>query len=136
MNVLVDTAVWSLAFRRRKLSSSAEITELKQLIDDFRASIIGPIRQELLSGIREIAQFTFLQERLATFPDVTLVTDDFELAASFFNHCRVKGVQGSNTDFLICAVASSRGMPVFTTDKDFVQFAKLLPIALHPMAHA
>ena len=136
MNVLVDTSIWSLALRRSKIVVNVEMIELRRLIDDFEAAIIGPIRQELLSGIRDIKQLVFLRERLAAFPDLALKTADFEQAASYFNHCRVKGVQGSNTDFLICAVSSSRKMPIFTTDGDFAQFAKLLPIKLHRMAHA
>ena len=136
MNVLVDTSIWSLALRRSKVIVNVEKIELRRLIDDFEAAIIGPIRQELLSGIRDIKQLVFLRERLAAFPDLALKTADFEQAASYFNHCRVKGVQGSNTDFLICAVSSSRKMPIFTTDGDFAQFAKLLPIKLHRMAHA
>lgn len=136
MNVLVDTSIWSLALRRSKIVVNVEMIELRRLIDDFEAAIIGPIRQELLSGIRDIKQFVFLRERLAAFPDLALKTADFEQAASYFNHCRVKGVHGSNTDFLICAVSSSRKMPIFTTDGDFAQFAKLLPIKLHRMAHA
>ena len=135
MNVLVDTSIWSLALRRSKIVVNVEMIELRRLIDDFEAAIIGPIRHELLSGIRDIKQFVFLRERLAAFPDLALKTADFEQAASYFNHCRVKGVQGSNTDFLICAVSSSRKMPIFTTDGDFAQFAKLLPIKLHRMAH-
>ena len=135
MNVLVDTSIWSLALRRSKVIVNVEMIELRRLIDDFEAAIIGPIRQELLYGIRDIKQFVFLRERLAAFPDLALKTADFEQAASYFNHCRVKGVQGSNTDFLICAVSSSRKMPIFTTDGDFAQFAKLLPIKLHRMAH-
>ena len=135
MNVLVDTSIWSLALRRSKIVVNVEMIELRRLIDDFEAAIIGPIRQELLSGIRDMKQFVFLRERLAAFPDLALKTADFEQAASYFNHCRVKGVQGSNTDFLICAVSSSRKMPIFTTDGDFAQFAKLLPIKLHRMAH-
>ena len=136
MNVLVDTSIWSLALRRSKIIVNVEMIELRRLIDDFEAAIIGPIRQELLSGIRDMKQLVFLRERLAAFPDLALKTADFEQAASYFNHCRVKGVQGSNTDFLICAVSSSRKMPIFTTDGDFAQFAKLLPIKLHRMAHA
>jgi predicted nucleic acid-binding protein len=51
-------------------------------------------------------------------------------AASFFNRCRRKGIQGSNTDFLICAAAHRHEVPIFTTDLDFPRFEKILPIAL------
>jgi predicted nucleic acid-binding protein len=53
------------------------------------------------------------------------------MAAQFFNICRAKGVQGSNTDFLICAVAVRWQLAIFTTDGDFTLFAKHLPIVLH-----
>jgi len=53
MNVLVDTSVWSLALRRREVDEESEIVrELRELIVEGSAVIIGPIRQELLSGIR------------------------------------------------------------------------------------
>ena len=51
------------------------------------------------------------------------------MAAAFFNACRKKGVQGSHTDFLICAVRTEQA-PVFTLDRDFERFAKPLNVAL------
>jgi hypothetical protein len=42
---------------------------------------------------------------VAAFPDVPLLMEDYVTAANFFNLCRSKGIQGSSTDFLICAVA-------------------------------
>jgi hypothetical protein len=42
-----------------------------------------------------------------------------------------KGIQSSNTDFLICAAAVRRGCAIFTTDGDFEQFATVLPMRLH-----
>jgi predicted nucleic acid-binding protein len=131
MMALVDTPIWSLALRRRRGGLSREVVELTKLIREGRAEIIGPIRQELLSGIRIKSQFVSLREHLRAFPDVELTTDDFELAAEFYNRCRASGVQGSNTDFLICAVASRRHHSVFTTDDDFASFARLIPLALH-----
>jgi len=38
---------------------------------------------------------------------------------------------GSNTDFLICAVAFNRIFEIFTINKDFIRFQKLLPVTLH-----
>jgi predicted nucleic acid-binding protein len=104
---------------------------LIDLIQEFRATIIGPIRQELLSGIKERAQYELLRERLRAFPDLPLRTQDYELAAEFFDSCRAKGVQGSNTDFLICAVAARRRLSIFTTDQDFENYSRVLGVALH-----
>ena len=131
MRVLVDTSVWSEALRRTRRTDSAVAQELRSLILEHRVDIIGPIRQEILSGLREDAQFKRLETHLSAFPDLVLTTDDYVMAAQFFNTCRTKGVQGSNTDFLICAVAVRRQLAIFTTDKDFGLLAKRLPIVLH-----
>jgi len=131
MRILVDTSVWSAALRRGKNPNSAQAAELRSLIADHRVEIIGSIRQELLSGIREASQFKNLEKHLAAFPDLPLTTEDYVAAAKFFNICKSKGVQGSNTDFLICAVAIRNRLSIFTTDKDFSLFAKHLPIVLH-----
>lgn len=131
MNVLVDTSVWSLALRRAEGPKAPEALELAELIRASRALLIGPVRQELLSGIRQATHFELLKERLRPFRDLELDPRDFELAAEYFNGCRAKGIQGSNTDFLICAVAARRRASIFTTDGDFSSFAKVLPIQLY-----
>jgi predicted nucleic acid-binding protein len=135
VKVLVDTSVWSLALRRKSHAENDGITAaLGSLVADGRTAIIGAIRQELLSGVKERAQFDRLRDHLRAFPDTVITTDDHEEAAAFFNRCREKGVQGSNTDFLICAVAVRNGFEIFTTDEDFSLFARILPIALHVYA--
>jgi predicted nucleic acid-binding protein len=93
--------------------------------------MIGPIRQEILSGIRSESQFIELQKHLESFPDLPILTEDYVTAAKFFNHCRSKGIQGSNTDFLICAVAARNRFSIYTTDKDFDLFSKHIQIVLH-----
>ena len=131
MKVLVDTSVWSLALRRRARSEAPVSQELRSLIDDGRVAMIGPIRQELLSGIRTPESFERLRDHLRPYPDERLETADFERAAEHFNTCRARGVRGSNTDFLICAVAERRNLSILTTDADFTRFAAVLPITLH-----
>ena len=120
-----------MALRRGKNLISAHAEELRNLILDHRVEIIGPIRQELLSGIRETRQFKKLKSHLAAFPDIPLITEDYIVAAKFYNICKSNGLQGSNTDFLICAVAIRNHLSIFTTDKDFSFFTKHLPIVLH-----
>ena len=132
MKVLVDTPIWSLALRRKSRHHAAETnSELTTLIADGRVAIIGPIRQELLSGVKDRPHFDRLRDQLQAFPDVEITSTDYEEAASFFNQCRGKGIQGSNTDLLICAIAVRHQLPIFTTDGDFAHFAKVLPITLH-----
>ncbi len=131
MKILVDTSVWSLALRRNLPADGPEVSELIELIREARVQMIGPVRQELLSGIKHHAQFLKLRDHLRSFPDFELTIRDYEDAAEFFNLCRGKGVQGSNTDFLICAIAARHKIPIFTTDGDFTQFQTHLPITLH-----
>lgn len=131
MNVLVDTSVWSLFLRRATPRNDPNVPALRQLIETSRAAIIGPIRQEILSGVREQSHFLTLRQRLRAFPDLALDSADYELAAEFYTICRRNGVQGSNTDFLICAVAAARSLAIFTADLDFQRYRAYIPVALY-----
>jgi hypothetical protein len=130
MKILIDTCVWSSVLRRRD-PDPAMTALVADLISDGRAVLIGPILQELLSGVRDGKQFTALKKHLAPFEDVALQRTHFEIAAEFANTCRAHGVQGSTIDFLICAVAHTEGFLILTTDGDFGHFARHLPITLH-----
>jgi predicted nucleic acid-binding protein len=131
MKIIVDTSVWSLALRRGDGHPHPCVEELRGLIQDHRVQMIGPIRQEILSGVRDKIQFDKLKKHLDSFPDLSILNEDYVEAATLFNLCRSKGVQGSNTDFLICAVSVRNEMPIYTTDKDFKLFGKHIPINLH-----
>ena len=130
MKVLVDTSVWSLALRRRAPGHPA-VDELRRLVSSGRAAIVGPVRQELLCGIRDQAAFERLRDHLRPFPDEPITTADYERAAAFYNTCRAAGLQGSSTDFLLCAVAEQHRLPLLTTDEDFTRFARVIPVPLH-----
>lgn len=134
MKVLIDTPIWSTALRRRAaVMTDPIVTELQMLISELRTVIIGPIRQEVLCGIQDERQFENLQKRLRVFPDTPIIIDDYERAAAFFNMCRRKGIQGSNTDFLICAAAERLSISIFTVDKDFSHYQQHLPIQLYQL---
>jgi len=129
MKVLADTCIWSQALRHKV--PNRELTDkLKDFINDGRIVMMGPIRQELLSGIPNIRQFNELKKMLSSFEDISLRSEHFVKAAEFSNICRNKGIQGSTTDFLICAVACLENLSVFTIDKDFKNYKKYLQIKL------
>jgi predicted nucleic acid-binding protein len=131
VKVIVDTCVWALALRRGTVEkSNPYLHELTELIKEVRVQLIGPIRQEILSGIPEQKQFDKLRKYLNAFPDLELNTEVYEKAAYFYNTARAKGVQGSSTDFLICAVSNIHKMPILTFDKDFEQFQEHVEIEL------
>jgi predicted nucleic acid-binding protein len=130
MKVLVETCVWSKVLRRKDPDKGLAAL-IEDLIRDGRIVMIGPIRQELLSGVPSPSQFETLRKSLDSFEDVPLRTEHFIRAAEFSNQCRRKGVQGSTIDFLICAVAAVEELQILTTDSDFLRYAKHLPIHLY-----
>ena len=132
MKIIVDTCIWSLALRRNNHIAGTETDVLNELIVDGRVQMIGAIRQEILSGIKSEAQYRQLRNTLRAFPDLKHTPDDYELAARFFNTCRSNGIQGSNTDFLICATAVRYGMTVLTNDNDFFLFQKHINVTIYP----
>jgi predicted nucleic acid-binding protein len=130
VNVIVDASVWSYALRRRRSQEHPSVGVLQQLVVDGQVRILGCIRQEILSGIRSPEQFRLLRDQLRAFPDEVLESKDYERAAEFFNTCRQKGIQGSNTDLLICAVAANRDYSILTADQDFREFQRVLGFKL------
>ncbi|MFW8601598.1 type II toxin-antitoxin system VapC family toxin [Desulfobacterota bacterium M19] len=131
MKVIIDTCIWSLALRRNEISGNIYVTELKELIKEVRVQLIGSVRQELLSGIKSTKHFNLLKTHLRAYDDLSIDKQDYELAAEYFNTARKKGIQGSNTDFLICAISTRHHMPILTTDKDFSNFQAVFPVKLH-----
>src|ERR1700759_2234555 len=96
---LVDTSVWSLALRRKQADLSPAEEKLKislqELVQDGRAQIVGPVRQELLSGIRADEASRKVREILRAFDDPLLQVEDYEEAARIKHVCRARGTAGS-----------------------------------------
>jgi len=131
MKVLADTSVWSLVLRRKDASKlSAEERRLTALlseaINDGRVAIIGPIRQELLSGIKDQARFEKLKDFLRAFRDEALDTEDYEYAALSYNWCRSRGVECGPVDILVCAVGQRRKWPVLSNDHNLNQCLEIV----------
>jgi predicted nucleic acid-binding protein len=125
--ILVDTSIWSLAFRRRRAGSNepSEAGVLRELIEnDEEIALPGIVFQELLSGIREIAQFERLLEILAGFPLIFANQQTHIEAARIANACRSKGVAVSAVDCLIAATTIEQNAQLLTFDRDFVYMAE------------
>ncbi len=130
MNVLVDTDIWSEAFRKKRGAKSEYVEELTFLIEEGRVQLIGVIRMEILCGIRDGMVFERIRKRLESFPDRMLDTAVFILGAQFLNLCQSKGIQGSNNDFILCACSVLWKVPILSKDRDYEHYGKLLPIEL------
>ena len=128
--VLIDTCIWSEIFRRKNPDDVIQET-MKQLLMDLRTVLIGPIRQELLSGIKDEKKFCELKEVMSVLSDEAIDADDYIKAAKYSNECRKNGIQGSPVDYLICAVSVRCGYRIFTLDEDFKNYSKVIPIRLY-----
>jgi hypothetical protein len=132
MIALVDTSIWSLALRRNQENlndlEKASVNTLVELVKEGRARIIGPVRQELLSGIPHPPKFERIRTALRAFADEPLDVLDYEAAAKANNECRARGVAVTAVDILLCAVAMRRDWAIFASDPDFGHYAKILSI--------
>ncbi|MHC6203775.1 PIN domain-containing protein [Breznakiellaceae bacterium SP9] len=134
MKVIIDTPIWSLAFRKKVYTDKdIIINNLTCLIRNEQIEIIGSIRQEVLSGISDKNKFYVLKEKMSVFTDYNVQTSDYEFAAECSNECRRHGIQGSHTDFLICSVAIRNNWKIFTEDIDFFEYKKYLPIKIYEL---
>lgn len=124
MKYLIDTSVWSLALRKKP--DSRILLLLSDIIRKKNAVICGAVRQELLSGIKSHEQFIELRNHMRAFEDIAVETPDYELAAEYYNLCRSKGIQGSNTDLLLCAISANKKLIILTIDKDFELYRKIV----------
>lgn len=131
MRVIIDTCVWSGFLRRDRPKDDRVIHEVEKLVRADVIQMLGPIRQELLSGAQPQERFSRLKEYLRYYPNLRLDEQDDENAANYYNHCRQRGIQGTATDLLICAVAVRHGFRIFTTDSDFDSYEAHLPIKRH-----
>lgn len=125
MKTLVDTCIWSLALRRNKGQLSPGetllVAQLNQLIQSRSVKIIGPIRQELLSGVRDAARFSALERLMSPFRDDEVLPCDYVEAARLFNLCRSRGVESGPIDILLCAVAVRLDCAILTNDQGLLR---------------
>jgi predicted nucleic acid-binding protein len=131
VKILIDSCVWSLALRRKNkalLNQDEQhiVAALSEAVQNGRIAIIGPIRQEVLSGIKEAAQFERLRCALESFPDAPILTSHYEEAARLFNLCRTRGVECGAIDILICAVALRERWSMLTTDSGLMRCIEVL----------
>jgi predicted nucleic acid-binding protein len=137
VKLLVDTSVWSLALRRKEgVNLSPEQQRLKaeltQAIHDGRIAVIGMIRQEILSGIKEQGRFDKVRSALAPFLDEQIETADHEYAARLYNECRGQGFEVGPVDLLVCAVAVRRNWQILSSDSALNRCLELARKAQEP----
>jgi predicted nucleic acid-binding protein len=131
VTLLVDTSVWSLAFRRDKASSGAEIVALRQALDGGEIIVTtGLILQELLQGFVGPRARDDIIERFAALPFLNPDRQDHIEAAELRNRCRRSGLQIGTIDALLAQLCIRNALTLLTMDKDFLQIASRFPLRL------
>lgn len=125
MTLLVDTSVWSLAFRRDATRNEPEVRALRQVLESGDSVITtGLILQELLQGFTGPKARAGLIERFAALPLLIPDRQDHIEAAVLRNQCRRKGVQIGTIDALLAQLCIRHDLLLLTTDRDFSHAAK------------
>ena len=133
MALLVDTSVWSLAFRRDADAAEPEVHQLKEaLLGSEVVVTTGLVLQELLQGFAGPKAQTQIVERFAALPLLQPDRDDQISAAALRNTCRQAGVQIGTIDALLAQLCIRHDLTLLTTDKDFTLAAKHCPLRVWP----
>ena len=126
MNLVVDTSVWSLFLRRKKIDDENPfVQKLRYHLENQDCIfLIGMILQEILDGIDSHEHFNNLVKYFQPFPLINENRKDFIEAARLKSLCRRKGIQAGSIDFLIASICTQRHIPLLTADKDFLNISK------------
>lgn len=120
MTLLVDTSVWSLAFRRDVPPEIPHVSFLIRTIESGLSLVsTGLILQEILQGFAGPKQRVAILSRFAALPLVQPTRDDHVGAADLRNACRRVGAQLATIDALLVQICITYGFTLLTTDKDF-----------------
>lgn len=131
MGVLVDTSVWSLAFRRDAPPSVPEVAELKRALeagDDIY--VTGLILQELLQGFTKPKAHRLIIEHFEALPLLIPDREDQIRAAELRNKCRRKGIQAGTIDALLAQLCIRHALTMLTTDSDFKNMADVVRLSV------
>lgn len=126
--VIVDTSAW-IEFFRRDGELKTKLA-LKSLLDEYEATLCGPVEMEFLGGARP-AERPKLQ---AWFDIVPYLSNDQKLwrqAATHYGALRAEGLTVPWNDVLIATIAMESGHRVYSVDKHFDAMAAILPLRLY-----
>lgn len=135
--IVVDTSVWSLAFRRRGWPNGimpGVVGLLQELTRDKQRVVVpGIVIQELLSGIKDHAQAEKIKGIMEGYPIVLATRDQHVEAANISNACRKAGVAAATVDCLIASQCIMENGVLLTLDEDFKKIAACCALRLYPV---
>ncbi len=126
---LVSTSVWSLAYRRDTPPDVPQVAVLRSaLVDGGYVAITGMVLLELMRGFIPARAQERIVTDLAALELIEPTRDDYVQAARLANSCRQAGVQLGSVDSLLAQLAIANDLELLTTDRDFENAAKVVPL--------
>ena len=120
MSLLVDTSVWSLAFRRDAEASTQAVEVLRSALEGAdQVFTTGLVLQELLQGFAGPKARSQLIERFASLAFLQPDREDHIEAAEVRNTCRRNGVQIGTIDAVLIQLCLRHDLVMLSTDNDF-----------------
>jgi len=114
--VLIDTCIWVPFFSRPQ---SAEKQNVDALLDDDRATLIGPIVTEILQGIPREPQAAYIASLLRGLRCLEMEWEDWLEAARLGRRCAAAGHRLPLSDLILAAVAIRCDAEIYTSDPRF-----------------
>ena len=131
MTLMVDTSVWSLAFRRDAVKPSPEVDALKAALEGGESVVTtGLVLQELLQGFSGPRDRVRIIDRFGALALLSPDRQDHIDAAELRNRCRRAGVQVGTIDAILAQLCIRHDMVLLTTDKDFAGIAAHTPLRI------
>jgi predicted nucleic acid-binding protein len=131
LSFLIDTCVWSLAFRRDRAATEPAVVRLREAIAHQEALYTtGLVLQELLQGFTGPKARESIINRFSALPVIVPSRGDHIAAAEIRNLCRRNGVQIGTIDALIMQLCIRYDLVLLTTDRDFFFAAQHCPVRL------
>jgi hypothetical protein len=125
VSLLVDTSVWSLAFRRDAEASTQAVEVLRTALEGAdQVFTTGLILQELLQGFSGPKARNQLIERFAALAFLQPNREDHIEAAEVRNACRRNGVQIGTIDAVLIQLCLRHDLVLLSTDNDFRSASK------------
>lgn len=124
--LLLDSSVW-IDMHRARTTAATRYVEAREEHEEI--AIAGVIFQEVLQGIRDDTEYTYLRQIL--WSNLILEPRDlstYEIASQLYRSARAEGftIRKSN-DCLIAALALEHGALLVHNDRDFFALAQVEP---------
>ena len=131
MSLLVDTSVWSLAFRRDAEASIPAVEVLRNALEGAdQVFTTGLVLQELLQGFTGPKARNQLIERFAALAFLQPDREDHIEAAEVRNTCRRNGIQIGTIDAVLIQLCLRHDLVLLSTDNDFQSASKQIKFRL------